>query len=181
VKRTRIDGLKDVEKALRQLPRATGKNVLRRVAVKNMQPVAQAMRENDTDGTDDDILVTTKRPKGGGREPRKSTVEVFAGPVHSRKGHLTEFGTAPHTIRARATNKGGKMVFYVDGRIVASPIVHHPGTPPRPFVRPAWDEEAPGLPMSVGADLFAEIEKATARQARKQARAGGKDTRASKG
>lgn len=181
MKRTRIEGLKDVEKALGQLPRATAKNVLRRVAMKNMQPVAQAMRENATEGLKDDIIVTTKRPKGGGREPRKSTVEVFAGPIHSRKGHLTEFGTAPHTIRARATNTGGKMVFYVNGRIVATPIVHHPGTPPQPFARPAWDEESPGLPMSVGADIFAEIKKATDRQARKQARAGSKDTRASKG
>lgn len=181
MKRTRVEGLKELEKALGQLPRATGKNVLRRVALKNIEPVAQAMRENATGGMKDDIVVTTKRPKGGGREPRKSTVEVFAGPRHSRLGHLTEFGTAPHTIKARATNKGGKMVFYVDGRIVASPIVHHPGTPPQPFVRPAWDEEAPGLPMSVGADLFAEIKKATERQGRKQARASGKDTRASKG
>lgn len=180
--RTKVAGLKELEKALGQLPKATGKNVLRRVALKAMEPVAQDMRAHAPEGMeDDDIIVTTRRPKGGGREPRKSTVEVFAGPKTSKKGHLTEFGTAPHTIHAKKTNKGGRMVFYADGRIVSTPVVHHPGTPPRPFARPAWDENAPTLPHNVGADLFAEIKKAADRQARKQARAGSKDTRSSKG
>lgn len=181
----KVEGLADLSRALGELPKATGRNVLRRVGKKALEPVAEAMRQDAPEGLKDEIIVTTKRPTGGAKEPRKSEVEVFAGPVHSKKAHLVEFGTAPHVIRARRTNKGGKMVFHVDGRVVASPVVQHPGAAPQPYARPAWDEESPYLPAALAKDLGIEIQKAADRLARKQSRllkkSGGYDTRGSKG
>ena len=40
----RIEGLKELDKALGQLPRATGKNVLRRVARKALEPIIEVAK-----------------------------------------------------------------------------------------------------------------------------------------
>lgn len=42
--------------------------------------------------------------------------------------------------------------------------------PPQPYARPAWDAEKGGLLPGIGQDLWAEIEKASQRLARKAAR-----------
>lgn len=140
-KKFKIEGLAEVDKALGQLPAATGKNVLRRVGIARLQPIADDMRSRapkKSGHTQESIIVTTRRPKGGGREPRKSTVEVFAGPGTSPVGVQQEFGNVNHG--------------------------------PQPFVRPAWDEGSRDLLDGIGDDLGAEITKAADRIARKQAR-----------
>lgn len=137
-KHFRIDGLKAVNDALGQLPKATGRNVLRRVAVARLEPIAEAMRENaPVHAADlrDSITVTTKRPR---RHRKVSEVEAYAGPGQQPQAHLQEFGAPQHG--------------------------------PQPFARPAWDAEKENLLPGVGEDLWAEIDKAAARLARKTAR-----------
>jgi hypothetical protein len=46
-------------------------------------------------------------------------------------------GTAPHEIRAP---DGGVLSFMVAGKRIFTPIVHHPGTKPNPFMQKAVDE-----------------------------------------
>ena len=60
-----------------------------------------------------------------------------------------EFGTKPHDIRPRskkALSWISHQVFDVawSGRVFAK-IVHHPGTPPRPFLFPAFEMERPNF------------------------------------
>ncbi len=149
--RVRIDGLRELEAALANLPKATGKNVLRRVLKKASAGTvadAQANAPRDTGGLSQSIIIGARlngrqtslnRKEAGSR----SAVEMFIGPSYAkgkggRHGHLLEFGTV-------------KM-------------------PAQPFMRPAWDANKDAALRSISDDLGSEIEKAAARQARKAAR-----------
>jgi HK97 gp10 family phage protein len=134
----KVEGLREVDAALGQLGKATGRNVMRRVAVARLQPIAEDMRDKapvDQSDLRDSIIVTTKNPK---RNRKRSQVEAHAGPGRHPQAHLQEFGTQHHG--------------------------------PQPFVRPAWDAGKDELLEGIADDLWTEIEKAAARQARKAAR-----------
>jgi HK97 gp10 family phage protein len=49
-------------------------------------------------------------------------------------GSRGEFGGPVYTIRPK---RGGLLVFKVKGKTVYARVVHHPGIPPHPFMRPA--------------------------------------------
>ena len=149
----KIEGLRELEAALADLPKATGKNVLKRVLLNRGQPIADAMRsmapdDPATGGNDlrSSIAVGTKlssRQAGLHRKmfkDDKAAVEVFVGAGPLPQAHLQEFGT-----------------------------VHHG---PQPFARPAWDEGQSAVLDGIAADLWAEIEKAAKRLAKKRAKAG---------
>jgi HK97 gp10 family phage protein len=50
---------------------------------------------------------------------------------------FVEFGTKPHIIRPKSP--GGVLAFKIGGRQVFAKMVHHPGTKPQPYVRPAFE------------------------------------------
>jgi HK97 gp10 family phage protein len=50
-------------------------------------------------------------------------------------GSRGEFGGPMYTIRPKRA--GGVLVFTVNGKKVVARVVHHPGIPPHPFMRPA--------------------------------------------
>lgn len=89
----KIEGLKEVEAALAQFPKATGRNVMRRVAVKRLQPIADDMKAKapvEFGDLKDSVTVTTKRPK---RHRKTAEVEAYAGPGPHPQAHLQEFGS----------------------------------------------------------------------------------------
>lgn len=148
----KIEGLRELEAALAELPKATGKNVLKRVLMKRGQPIADAMRamapdDPATGGNDlrSSIAVGTKlSPRQAGLHRKmfrddKAAVEVFVGAGPLPQAHLQEFGT-----------------------------VHHG---PQSYARPAWDENQGTVLDGIAVDLWTEIENAAARVARKKARA----------
>lgn len=57
--------------------------------------------------------------------------------------HMVEFGTRPHKI-----GKVGRML-WINGRWVYAPV-NHPGSRPRPFMRPAADSTAQTATVAVG-------------------------------
>ncbi len=152
----RIEGLRELDKALGQLPRATGKNVLRRVARKALEPIIEDAKGKAPVGIPgpgsggklrDSLAVSTKlsrRQKALHKKmfpSQKSSVEVFGGVgAHAfvPQGVMQEFGTRFHG--------------------------------PQPFLRPAWDSGKNPALNSVKRNLWAEIKKAAERVARKQAR-----------
>jgi len=147
----RIEGLKELDKALGQLPRATGKNVLRRVARKALEPIIADAKTKAPEGFTgrlrDSLAVSTKlsrSQKALHKEmfaSEKSSVEMFAGAgahLFVPQAVMQEFGTVNHG--------------------------------PQPFLRPAWDGGKMGALNSIKKDLAAEIKKAAARVARKKAR-----------
>ena len=64
-----------------------------------------------------------------------------------------ELGSAPHEIRPV---NGGVLAFEVAGKMIFTPVVHHPGTRANPFLRRAADE-ARGKVDFVFADLWLEL------------------------
>jgi len=161
-KQFKVEGLKELEVALRELPKATGKNVLRRTLKSAAQPFDASWRAKAGDN-----------PKTEGRDlkasggvsnklnPRqkslhkkmfrddKAAVEMFAGPGPRTSAITEEFGTDER--------------FHDDGASVGS-------VDPHPFVRPAWDETKMQVLDAVKDSLASEIEKAALRLARKAER-----------
>lgn len=92
----RTEGLKEVEQALAQLPKATGRNVMRRVAVKRLKPIGDDMKARAPHlygDLEESVIVTTKRPRN---HRKQSEVEAYAGPGRMPQAHLQEFGTQHH-------------------------------------------------------------------------------------
>ena len=147
----RVEGLKELDRALGLLPRATGKNVLRRVARNALQPIiddAKTKVHVDTGRLRDSLAVSTKlsrRQKSLHKKlvrGDKSSVEMFAGAgAHSfvPQAIMEEFGS-----RFRG---------------------------PHSFLRPAWDGGKMKVLSDIKKDLWMEIKKAADRVARKKARA----------
>lgn len=149
----RVDGLREIDAAIGELGKATGRNVLRRVAVERLQPMAEEARrlapdDPKTGGNDlrRSIDVSTKSAGYAARINRngKSEAEAHMGPAgHGGtkappQGSLQEFGTV--------TN------------------------PPQPFMRPAFDAGKQKMLDGIKDDLWAEIKKAADRKAKKAAR-----------
>jgi HK97 gp10 family phage protein len=154
-----VEGLRDLEKALAELPKATGRNVLRRVLLKRAQPIADAanaLAPRDTGRLARAGAVSTRLSRrqaglqrkeigggprmtdGGFRSDPKQDVTVYAGYPSSPKSIVQEFGSIDQS--------------------------------PQPFMRPAWDGEKRAALDGIGKDLWAEIDKAAKRLARKAAR-----------
>lgn len=140
-----VEGLEGVMDALRDLPNATAKNVMKRVLLKRAEPIAEAARRLvpvDQGHLKNSIHVATKltrRQRGRRRKVHRDDVEVFVGPGTDPAAHLQEFGSSHHDAQ--------------------------------PFMRPAWDQTKDEFLAGVGADMWAEIEKAAARLAKKSAKA----------
>ena len=157
----RIEGLKELDRALGQLPRATGKNVLRRVARKALEPIiadAKTKVHEVSSDTKDSLAVSTKlsfRQKGLHQSMfanKRSSIEMFAGAgshLFVPQAIWEEFGVERH----------GKKIS------------------PHPFLRPAWDAGKMPALNNVKKDLAAEIKRAADRVARKKARATAKPGR----
>jgi HK97 gp10 family phage protein len=140
----KVEGLKALDAALAELPKAAAKATLRRTAIKALQPFDNAWRAKAphlTGNLDESGGVGTKLTTRQGRLNRKrddkSFVEVFAGP-NDAAAVPQEFGTVEQ--------------------------------PAQPFARPAWDETQSETLAIVQTELAGEIDKTAQRLARKAAR-----------
>ena len=121
----RVEGLREIDKALGDLTKATGKNILRRVGRSRLEPMAEAARQKvpvDQSDLKDSIAVSAKNPK---RHRKQSTVEIHMGPGRHPQAHLQEFGTLHHGPKAymRPAWDGGKNELLTDiGRDLWSEI-----------------------------------------------------------
>jgi len=147
--RVSVTGLRELDRALGELSKASANGVLRRIGLKALQPVADTMAalapdDPATGGNDlrSSIGVGTKLSRRQAQQNRKredkSFVEVYAGAGPLPQAHLQEFGTVNH--------------------------------PPQPFARPAWAENKDRVLEIVKSDLGDEIIK-TARRVAKRAAA----------
>lgn len=140
----KVEGFAEFEEALKELPRAVGKGVVRRVLTEAAQPIAQDYR----DGVDvvsgdlrDSIGVGTKLSRRQARLARRETrsmVEVHVGAGPDPAAHLEEFGSSNNA--------------------------------PNPAMRNAWERGKHRALESIKVGLAVEIEKARQRAARKAAR-----------
>lgn len=144
VEKVAIAGLRETKAALRKLPKATAKNVLRRVLKKRGQVIADAAKVKvpvDHGSLKKSIAVSTKlskRQKQLHRKAHPDDVEVFVGAGPHPQAHMQEFGTSHNSAQ--------------------------------PFLRPAWDAKKRTVLNGIQGDLWAEIKRSAERLARKALR-----------
>lgn len=138
----KVEGLKDLENALKQLPQANAKAVLRRTLKEAGEPIAKSARAKAPKfemHLSESIDVGTKLSRRqAGLHKKQSPVEMFVGPGPDPAAHLDEFGS-----------------------------VHGPA---QPFMRPAWDENKDKALDTIANLTWVEIEKTAARLAKKAAK-----------
>jgi len=140
--RVRVEGLKELDKALSQLKVSTAKGVARRVLKMAAEPIAEAGRSNAPLGPTGNLKasygVGTKLTRRQSKLHKKqSPVEVFAGP-NDPAAIQTEFGNEHQAAE--------------------------------PHLRPAWDANKDKALEIIATELGDEIDKAAQRAARRAER-----------
>lgn len=184
-----IDGLKDLELALTEMPKSTARTTLRRAGMAALEPMRQAaVRMAPDDPTtpppfDLKSSIATSFKQGRSRSTVAtkdgSRVYVFMGPgfakgmTREQQADLSvysmaqEFGAKPHSIaKGSGGSKGSKLKKLL--RIGSGKM--HPGHQAHPYMRPAFDAYARTALAIVTKSLQSEIERSAQRLARKAAR-----------
>jgi hypothetical protein len=147
----KFEGGREIEKALSELPKATGKNVLRRVGRNRLEPMADDAAARAPERTGKlaySISVSEKATprarwnKGKFRASRSTGIVMAMGPASG-------FGTLEYA----AFDEFGTV-----------------DTPAFAYMRSAWDGGAMKALEGLKDDLWREIERASKRLARKQAK-----------
>ncbi|BCJ90040.1 hypothetical protein IZ6_07750 [Terrihabitans soli] len=149
--KVKIEGLKQCDEALKDLPKATRKNVLKRVLFAIGTPIAEAFAASVR-------VAKGKLKKGIGVGTRLTT--------RQRREHKKAF----------ASDKASVEVFVGAPGLVQA-ITEEFGTvdqAPHPGLRPAWDAARPTLVDKLKKMLWDEIEKAMKRHIAKAKRLAGK-------
>lgn len=169
--KVRVEGLADLERALRGLPKATGKTVLRRTLVSAADPILKAAVANAPELTGDLKIglgsgskLTARQKRAAGKAA--TFVQVAGdGKKSYRSGPSTgvEMHVGPATTARfrRAPDPAG--------------LLNEFGTvnmPAQPFMRPAWDGNKQAALETIKTQLGDEITKAAARLAKKLAKGG---------
>ena len=127
-----VTGLSDLQKFLDELPAKIERNIMRgalRAGMNQIKPVAQANVSKVSGLLAAGLKVGTRSKNGTVFATLRTTGK------HAFVARWVEFGTKPHKIepkKAKALTLGG-MRFQ---------SVQHPGARPRPFLRPALDQQA---------------------------------------
>ena len=143
----KVEGLRELDKALGELPKASGKAVLRRVGKMALEPMAKMAAARAPDdpltGAPDlhrSIIVSTRSSAGKRSKRKKASVEMYMGP-HTKGGYpqaiVQEFGTINH--------------------------------PAHPYMTPAWEGEKRHALEIIKDKLGDEIRKTAARVAKRAA------------
>lgn len=137
-----IEGLKELDEALTELPKATARNVLRNTLKQEGQQIADAGEANAprlSGKLADSYTVGTKLSRRQRKLNKKeSQVEVYIGPTPHAKSVQTEFGNSHQA--------------------------------PHPHLRPAWDGNVMKVLQGIKNTLAEKIEAARKRIARKAER-----------
>lgn len=139
----KVDGFRDLDKALSALPKATAKAVARKILKKAGLPIADGANGKAPKRSGDlseSYAVSTKLNKRQRKvSPKKSPVEVYVG-TNNPAGVQTEFGNEHQAAQ--------------------------------PHLRPAWDANKDAALEVIATEFWGEIEKAVARYNKRQAKKG---------
>lgn len=160
----RIEGLEEIKEALAKLPKATARNVQVRVLMKNAKPIvetAQRLAPVRVGYLKKGIHATTKRPRGFKTDAARAFAKAMAMGGDAR-GAAKAAGTSPVYVFIGHDR-------HPEGMWQELGTKHHR---PQPHLRPAFDQHKDEFLENVGKDIWAEIERAAARLAKKRAKAG---------
>ena len=152
----KINGLKELSKALNELPGRVARNIIGtalRAGGNVIKNQAKAnLPENYTTLRKSLVVVVGKQ-----RDPY--TRSAIIGPTVGKRAkydgwyaHIVEGGALPHEIPARF-----KKVEARDGQIFGS-LVHHPGVHAKPFMRPAFESTKQKVVDAMAEKIRARIE-----------------------
>ncbi|MGH6862466.1 MAG: HK97-gp10 family putative phage morphogenesis protein [Phyllobacterium sp.] len=143
-RRVQIEGLKELDKALGELPKATAKATLRRVLKDAGEPIARAARQNAptltfhlNESVDVSTTLSRRQRSLHKSEGGQAFQEMFVG-TNDPAGMQQEFGNERHGAQ--------------------------------PFMRPAWDEKQGAALEVIVNQLWTEIQTSAKRLARKRAK-----------
>jgi len=145
-----LQGMKELDRMLKQLPRSMSKTVMRNTLKKAAKPIQVEAKMNApvgaTGNLKDSIVISTKLKKGQRRAAmRLGEVVMYVGST-APHAHLVEFGTVPRQ------QKGGKFT----GQM-----------PANPFFRNAWDAKKDEAYKILQTDVWKELDKAVGRLLKK--------------
>lgn len=170
----KVEGLRELDQALGQLTKATARNVLKRVAVKAGQPIAEAARRFAAKATGElagSIAVSSKIKNTVGNAEFAAAMRAGLGKDAAVK--------ALRGARRAARGKGSFAVVHVGPRQARTKkdaikrIVNEFGSikmAAQPYMRPAWDGEKYNALDIIKNELGGEIQKAAARAAKRALR-----------
>jgi HK97 gp10 family phage protein len=142
--RVKVDGLKELSDALLELPKSTANNILRRVMRAELQPIA------------DDVK--TRVPMLHGDLKRSITVSTKL--TKRQRSQHRKFGPKDvEMFMGAGSNPQAHMQEFGTRHYRA-----------QPYLRPAWDAHRFAILEHLAGAMWAEIDKAVARRARKLAR-----------
>lgn len=157
---TRIQGAAQLRRVLEQLPRQMRRRALSPAVRAGAKIVRREALVNLPDSERRDVIVRSKRTTPG-------AVSVRVGPPRSKPQLMwLEFGTGPHTIERRG---GGVLRSTLTGTVFGT-SVQHPGQPPRPFLRPAFDDNRQEILDAMVVALGKSLERQAKRLAGPQGR-----------
>jgi HK97 gp10 family phage protein len=164
----KIEGLREIQAALQDLSKATARNVVKRVLLKRAQPIVEAARTRApvrTGRLRDSIIAQAR----GGNAGKAAFAEAMRGGASRAAA-----GRAAREANRAAGSTVEVAIGPNDTAFYASMVefgTEHSG--PKPFMRPAWDATKGQVLDGVGDDMWAEIKKALARQAKRLAKKAG--------
>lgn len=185
-----LEGLRDLNRALKRLDGKVASSISRSgiaAAGKKVQRATQVLVPKDTGNLAASIGVRTFKLGRTGyaahvkpmRRRFSRQIEIAAGfsgkftaEADGYYAHMVEFGTRPHLIPYKGqklkrgpnrTKVARNQKLKIGGRWVTGPV-QHPGTAPRPFMRPAWQATKGRLPDEMMRVMWRRIE----REARKR-------------
>lgn len=164
----KVEGLRELERDLALLGKATARNVLRRVMKRAGEPVAiraASLAPFDRGHLALGIAYSTRKPHDYDDGKRAFREALQAG--------LGRDAAVGALRAARRANPGSFVEAFVGPGRHPQAIFQEFGTvnhPPQPFMRPAWSQTSQAALDSMTRDLRAEIDKAAQRLARKAAR-----------
>lgn len=145
--RVGVEGVEETLAALREFPKATGRNTLRRALVTAAEPVAIAARSYAPDDPatpapdlKSSIAVATQLIRRH-RRTKANEVEVYVGPTRQAGRAVLNYASNVEFGTFRAA--------------------------PHPYLRPAWDRTKALVQTILARELTIEFEKAAARLSRK--------------
>lgn len=171
-KRVSVDGLRELDKALSELPKATARNVLKRTLVKAGTPIAEHAKRLapvDTGKLKDSIKVSPRLGTTAGKAE-------FAAAMRAGLGQQAAVG-AMRDARRAAKGAGSFAEVYIGPDRRPQGVLQEFGTshhPPQPFMRPAWDAEQDRaldiIKSELGSEIMSAAKRLAARAAKKAAK-----------
>ena len=129
--KTRLQGVTELRRVMRQLPRALQRQVLTNATRAGARVIQRAALDNLPDSERSDVIIRKQRT------PPSEVLMRVGIPRNKPQLMWLEFGTDAHTLQTRRA----EVLVDPETGTVFGPSVEHPGQSPAPWLRPAFEEK----------------------------------------